>query len=66
MRWVISFLLFFPTVSLTNTNSDDFHICFFELNNTTASDNLKGLDSGAKVHTFTPDSSNDFSKGFKQ
>ena len=76
MRWLFFSLFLLPTVSLTNTNSDDFHVCFFELNNKTTSKNLEknkkfknNLASSTKVHTFTPESilgsSNDVSKGFK-
>ena len=65
MRWLVFSLFLLPTVSLTNANSKEgkFHVCFFELNNTTTSDNLKdnkkfeeSLASGTEVHTFTPES----------
>jgi len=39
MRWLALFLLFFPLSSRTNS-ANDFHICFFELNNRTTSKNL--------------------------
>ena len=76
MRWFVFSFFLLPILSLTNTNSEDFHVCFFELNNETASKNLQknknfksNPASGVKVHTFTPQSesgnSNDISKGFK-
>ena len=74
MRWIAVFFFLIPVSSLTNQGSasapNDFHICFFELHNTKASDNLKKHEDfkklkGAQVHTFTPGSSNNISKGFK-
>ena len=69
MRWIALLSLFLPIVSLTKislTNAgspDDFQICFFELNNTTTSTNLKtnsnfkeNLAKGTKIHTYTPES----------
>jgi len=40
MKWLFFFAVFFPIISLTESDESDFHICFFELDNRTSSKNL--------------------------
>ena len=81
MRWLIFSLVLLPVISLTNpaiSQEKTHHICFFELNNQTSSENFKkdlkskDLSKGTKVHIFTPqfelksqDSNAEVMKGFK-
>ena len=62
-----SFLILAPAFASNNTSSDGkFHICFFELDNTKTSENFKGKQiSGAKIHKFTPDGSNNTAIAFE-
>ena len=63
MRWLFFSLFLLPVFSLTTSEAQDkkFHVCFFELDNQTTSENLenhtdfkKSLSDKVKVHQFRP------------
>ena len=73
MKWLIlSLLILAPAFTAYTSNSDDkFHICFFELDNTTTSKNFKEQKKrqnikGATMHTFKPNSSNNTATAFEK
>ena len=60
MRWLFFSFFFLPVISSTQT------ICFFELDNITTSKNFtRQKPNNVKIHTFSPKSSYNSSKGFK-